>query len=45
VSGQRVGYAPDKELDQNSDWQLDGVTLDWMFNDRASCRSTARPQL
>jgi len=32
-------------LDQNPDRQVDGVTLDRVFIDSASGRSTARPQL
>jgi len=45
VSGQRVGYTRVSSLDQNADRQLDGVTVDRMFTDSASGRSTARPQL
>jgi len=45
VSGQRVGYTRVSSLDQNADRQLDGVTLDRVFTDSASGRSTARPQL
>ena len=45
MSGQRVGYTRVSSLDQNADRQLDGVTVDRMFTDSASGRSTARPQL
>ncbi len=45
MSGQLVGYTRVSSLDQNATRQLDGIVLDRTFTDRASGRSTARPQL
>jgi len=45
VSGQRVGYIRVSTLDQSTARQLDGVTLDRTFVDKASGKDVARPQL
>ena len=41
----RVGYKRVSSLDQNTARQLDGLTLDKVFEDHASGKDTARPQL
>ena len=41
----RVGYKRVSSLDQNTTRQLDGLTLDKVFEDHASGKDTARPQL
>ncbi len=43
--GQRVGYIRVSSVDQNTDRQLDGITLDRTFTDKASGKDTNRPQL
>ena len=43
--GQRVGYVRVSTLDQNPERQLDQVTLDRVFTDKASGKDTSRPQL
>lgn len=43
--GQRVGYVRVSTLDQSTVRQLDGVTLDRVFEDRASGKDVDRPQL
>jgi len=45
MSGQRVGYIRVSTLDQSTARQLDGVTLDRTFVDKASGKDVARPQL
>jgi len=45
MPGQAVGYVRVSTLVQNTARQLDGVTLDKVFEDRASGKDTARPQL
>jgi DNA invertase Pin-like site-specific DNA recombinase len=45
VSGQRVGYVRVSTVDQNTARQLDGVTLDVIFEDKASGKDTNRPEL
>jgi len=45
MSGQRVGYIRVSAIDQRSDRQLDGVTLDRTFTDRASGKDVRRPEL
>ncbi len=45
TSDKRVGYIRVSTLDQNTERQLDGVTLDKTFTDRASGKDTARPEL
>ncbi|MED5812930.1 recombinase family protein [Mycolicibacterium sp. 050232] len=42
---QHVGYVRVSSLDQNTDRQLDGITLDKVFTDHASGKNTERPQL
>jgi DNA invertase Pin-like site-specific DNA recombinase len=41
----RIGYKRVSSLDQNTARQLDGVPLDKCFEDHASGKDTARPQL
>jgi DNA invertase Pin-like site-specific DNA recombinase len=41
----QVGYIRVSSLDQNSDRQLDGITLDRVFTDKCSGKDTHRPQL
>lgn len=43
--GQRVGYVRVSTLDQNTERQLEGVTVDRTFTDKASGKDTDRPQL
>jgi DNA invertase Pin-like site-specific DNA recombinase len=43
--GQRVGYVRVSALDQNADRQLDGLTLDRTFTDKASGKNADRPEL
>jgi DNA invertase Pin-like site-specific DNA recombinase len=45
MTGQRIGYRRVSTVDQNSSRQLDGVMVDKMFEDKASGKDTARPQL
>ncbi|SES66011.1 Site-specific DNA recombinase [Nitrosospira multiformis] len=45
VSSQRIGYVRVSSLDQNHERQLDGITLDKVFTDKASAKDTNRPQL
>jgi DNA invertase Pin-like site-specific DNA recombinase len=45
VSGQQVGYIRVSAIDQRSDRQLDGVTLDRTFTDKASGKDVRRPEL
>ena len=44
-SGKRVGYIRVSTLDQNTERQLEGVTLDKAFTDKASGKDTRRPEL
>jgi len=44
-SGQSVGYIRVSSIGQNDARQLDGVTLDKTFTDKASGKDTQRPQL
>jgi DNA invertase Pin-like site-specific DNA recombinase len=41
----RIGYVRVSSVDQNTERQLDGVALDKTFTDKASGKSTDRPQL
>jgi DNA invertase Pin-like site-specific DNA recombinase len=41
----RVGYVRVSSLDQNTVRQLDGVTIERVFTDKASGKDTSRPQL
>ena len=43
--GQHIGYVRVSTLDQNTERQLDGITLDRTFTDKASGKDTARPAL
>jgi len=43
--GQRIGYIRVSTLDQKTDRQLDGTTVDRLFADRASGKDMERPQL
>ena len=45
MSGQHVGYVRVSTVEQNTARQLDGVTLDKIFSDAVSGKSTDRPQL
>lgn len=45
MSGQHVGYTRVSTLDQNTDRQLEGVTLDRTFEEKASGKDTKRPVL
>jgi DNA invertase Pin-like site-specific DNA recombinase len=44
-NGQIVGYQRVSTTDQNTERQLDGVTIDKMFTDHASGKDTNRPAL
>lgn len=43
--GERVGYQRVSTLDQNPERQLEGITVDRMFTDKASGKDTKRPAL
>ena len=45
MNGQRVGYVRVSTVEQNTERQLDGVAVDKRFEDKASGKDTARPQL
>lgn len=45
MKGQRVGYIRVSALDQNTQRQLEEVSLDKIFTDKASGKDTKRPQL
>jgi DNA invertase Pin-like site-specific DNA recombinase len=45
MTGQRIGYVRVSTFDQNVDRQLDGLTLDKIFIDKASGKDVNRPQL
>ena len=45
MTGQRIGYIRVSSLDQNPLRQLDQVSLDKVFTDKASGKVTAHPQL
>lgn len=45
LRGQRVGYVRVSTIDQNESRQLEGVSLDRVFTDRASGKDVDRPQL
>ena len=44
-AGQRIGYKRVSTLDQSTARQLDGMTFDREFTDKASGKDTARPAL
>lgn len=45
MTGQRIGYKRVSTVDQNTGRQLDGISIDKVFEDKASGKNTARPQL
>jgi DNA invertase Pin-like site-specific DNA recombinase len=45
TKGHVVGYIRVSSVDQNTERQLDGMTLDKTFTDKASGKDTRRPQL
>lgn len=45
MTGQRVGYIRVSSVDQNPKRQLESVTVDRVFTDKASAKDTNRPQL
>jgi DNA invertase Pin-like site-specific DNA recombinase len=45
MEGHKVGYVRVSTLDQNTQRQLEGVSLDKVFTDKASGKDTKRPQL
>lgn len=44
-TGQRIGYKRVSTQDQTNDRQLDGISLDRVFEDYASGKDTGRPEL
>jgi DNA invertase Pin-like site-specific DNA recombinase len=45
MNGQKIGYKRVSTIDQNTARQLDGVSLDKLFEDKASGKDTNRPEL
>ena len=45
MAGQRIGYVRVSTVEQNAERQLDGLTLERTFTDRASGRDANRPEL
>jgi len=45
MHGPRIGYVRVSTEEQNAERQLDGLSLDRVFTDRASGKDTARPKL
>ena len=45
MTGQRVGYIRVSTEEQNPERQLEGITVDRVFTDRASAKDVNRPQL
>ena len=45
MAGQQIGYVRVSTYDQNPERQLEGVTLDRVFTDKASGKDVNRPQL
>lgn len=45
ATGQKIGYVRVSTVDQNTDRQLEGLSLDRVFTDKASGKDTNRPQL
>ena len=43
--GQDIGYVRVSSIDQNTDRQLDGITLERIFEDKVSGKTTNRPAL
>jgi DNA invertase Pin-like site-specific DNA recombinase len=44
-NGQRIGYVRVSTVEQNVSRQLEGETLDRIFEDKVSGKNTDRPQL
>jgi len=45
LNGQRIGYVRVSSFDQNPERQLEQVTVDRLFTDKASGKDTQRPEL
>ena len=45
MSGKKIGYIRVSSFEQNPERQLEGITLNKKFIDKASGKNTARPQL
>ncbi len=45
MSGKKIGYIRVSDLDQNHERQLEGITLNKKYIDKASGKDTNRPQL
>jgi DNA invertase Pin-like site-specific DNA recombinase len=45
MTGQRIGYKRVSTVDQNTGRQLEDIHIDKVFEDKASGKNTARPQL
>ncbi|BGI52557.1 MAG: recombinase family protein [Candidatus Hamiltonella defensa (Ceratovacuna japonica)] len=45
MTGQRIGYIRVSTFDQNSERQLEGITVDRIFTDKASGKDIKRPEL
>jgi predicted site-specific integrase-resolvase len=45
LPGQRVGYIRVSSFDQNPERQLENVSVDRVFTDKASGKDTRRPEL
>lgn len=45
MNGQKIGYIRVSSAEQNTERQLDGLTMDRVFTDKISGKSTDRPQL
>ncbi|MCX7119961.1 MAG: recombinase family protein [Legionellales bacterium] len=45
MTGQRIGYIRVSSLDQNTDRQLENISVNRVFTDKASGKDTHRPQL
>ena len=45
MHGQRIGYVRVSSIDQNPERQLEQVTVDRLFTDKASGKDTQRPEL
>ncbi|MHB1459081.1 MAG: recombinase family protein [Armatimonadota bacterium] len=45
MNGKQIGYVRVSTFEQNTDRQLDGISLDKVFTDKASGKDTNRPEL
>jgi DNA invertase Pin-like site-specific DNA recombinase len=45
MTGQQIGYKRVSTVDQNTNRQLEGISIDKVFEDKSSGKNTARPQL